>query len=222
MTMEEVQTQFPQTTYKSWRANRELAGLSTEGGVQAINSEDAENARVVLSGRAPSIRAPSTRSRAASMHSIEPVETARSHEVSQYKAISNEDITEKEVPAPQPSQPDPEPEANDDEQPDETELQHLPQNIASGDTCAICIDQLEDDDEIRGLTCGHAFHCSCVDVWLTTRRAICPLCKKDYWVRKPPSTPVVEPEPQRPINRALRVLGQIFPVRDRRERDLER
>ncbi|KAH6853925.1 hypothetical protein B0I37DRAFT_18674 [Chaetomium sp. MPI-CAGE-AT-0009] len=55
----------------------------------------------------------------------------------------------------------------------------------SGDTCAICIDTLEDDDDVRGLTCGHAFHAVCIDPWLTTRRACCPLCKADYFTPKP-------------------------------------
>jgi len=45
-----------------------------------------------------------------------------------------------------------------------------------GDSCAICIDTLEEDDDIRGLTCGHAFHAGCLDPWLTSRRACCPLC----------------------------------------------
>lgn len=54
-----------------------------------------------------------------------------------------------------------------------------------GDSCAICIDTLEDDDDVRGLSCGHAFHASCLDPWLTSRRACCPLCKADYYVPKP-------------------------------------
>ncbi|OAA55009.1 ring finger domain protein [Niveomyces insectorum RCEF 264] len=60
----------------------------------------------------------------------------------------------------------------------------------SGDTCAICIDTLEDDDDVRGLTCGHAFHAVCLDPWLTSRRACCPLCKADYYTPRPrPAAP---------------------------------
>ncbi|KAL2016364.1 hypothetical protein VTK56DRAFT_3822 [Thermocarpiscus australiensis] len=74
---------------------------------------------------------------------------------------------------------------------DDDEYEHIDAALppeclgTSGDTCAICIDTLEDDDDVRGLTCGHAFHAVCLDPWLTTRRASCPLCKADYYTPKP-------------------------------------
>lgn len=49
-------------------------------------------------------------------------------------------------------------------------------------TCAICLENLEDDDIVRGLICGHVFHQICIDPWLTTRSASCPICKKDYYL----------------------------------------
>jgi hypothetical protein len=55
------------------------------------------------------------------------------------------------------------------------------------------LDIIEDDDDIRGLACGHAFHASCVDPWLTSRRACCPLCKADYYVPKPRPQPAEGP-----------------------------
>ncbi|KAK9473762.1 uncharacterized protein V1510DRAFT_413851 [Dipodascopsis tothii] len=64
----------------------------------------------------------------------------------------------------------------------------------SGDVCIICIDALEDNDEVRGLTCGHAFHAACILPWLTTRRACCPLCKADYYVPRA-TADVPAPEP---------------------------
>lgn len=242
MTMEEVETQFPQMSYKAWRAQRERMGLSTEGGVSAVCTEDAQVARDVLkrgsTTRPGSIR--SVRTRRDSLHTIAQVDTSDSgiYEIGAAGHVhvdsklrrSEDDILEKpttassgnqckknsiaidreiddtgdarsrtsigsrraSVPAIAESPTDVE-EAEAVET-DEVEIQHLPEDIGSGDTCAICIDQLEEDDEVRGLSCGHAFHCACVDVWLTTRRAICPLCKRDYWVRKAPAPGVVGPD----------------------------
>lgn len=43
--------------------------------------------------------------------------------------------------------------------------------------CPICITVLQEGDMVRRLPgCGHAFHRSCIDLWLL-RRADCPLCK---------------------------------------------
>ena len=56
---------------------------------------------------------------------------------------------------------------NEDEDGDEDKHIHTavsPESLAQpGDSCTICISTLEQDDDIRGLTCGHAFHVGCLD-----------------------------------------------------------
>lgn len=54
------------------------------------------------------------------------------------------------------------------------------------DTCAVCLGDLEDDDEIRELrNCNHVFHRDCIDRWLEyecrggdeDNHRTCPLCR---------------------------------------------
>ncbi|PYI28330.1 hypothetical protein BP00DRAFT_351322 [Aspergillus indologenus CBS 114.80] len=54
--------------------------------------------------------------------------------------------------------------------------------------CVICMEEFHGPDYIRPLTCGHIFHVSCLDPWLTRRHACCPLCKTDYCNARAPRT----------------------------------
>lgn len=70
--------------------------------------------------------------------------------------------------------------------------------------CAICMEDFDDDDFVRALTCDHIFHVSCLDPWFTKRQARCPLCKTCY-----PPQPGSIPAPTRPA--AALIRNQMFP-----------
>jgi len=66
----------------------------------------------------------------------------------------------------------------------------LPQHEIINDTCAICIEDFSDGEEIRKLPCHHEFHYECIDPWLTQKSSTCPLCK--YECMRPSIEPVQE------------------------------
>jgi len=45
------------------------------------------------------------------------------------------------------------------------------------DGCLICLDNYEPDDDLRLLSCRHAYHRNCVDRWLKEGRNSCPACR---------------------------------------------
>ncbi|KAI3906140.1 hypothetical protein MKW92_004138 [Papaver armeniacum] len=46
------------------------------------------------------------------------------------------------------------------------------------DSCAICLCEYEDQDEIRPLmNCRHIFHGSCLNRWMINNQTTCPLCR---------------------------------------------
>lgn len=196
MTMDEVNERFPLTKYKTWMATRASEGLPTAGGV------------AVAPSRAASIRDVDGAMPSSPVSTKHPVED-RPTTATSIKNTTEDTTTSAAIPATAVVKRSTDGTAfapavehyaplnqvhtratdKDDEEDDEEDHIHdaLPPELLStpGDTCAICIDTIEDDDEIRGLTCGHAFHAGCLDPWLTSRRACCPLCKADYYVSKP-------------------------------------
>ena len=50
----------------------------------------------------------------------------------------------------------------------------------SEEQCPICLESLRDEDCVREIPCLHCFHHKCIEMWLTTRRGQCPICKRDY------------------------------------------
>lgn len=213
MPMDEVNEKFPMLKYKSWVANREQEGLPTRGGVSAPPSRpnsirDADGAVPELPSKERTSTDRPTTSATATRTATEPtsedVPTTAEKPAVQSPQHAHKESTSSTVAALRraSTESNGEPEtsvahkhmstiSHDDDEDDEHIDAALPAEClgTAGDTCAICIDALEDDDDVRGLTCGHAFHAACIDPWLTTRRACCPLCKADYYTPKPRAQP---------------------------------
>lgn len=206
MTMDEVNEKFPMVKYKTWVSQRARVGLPTAGGVSVPPSR--ANSIRDANGIVPDFSAKerdSTDERPSTSAALPPKSNGESTTEPEKETPKDTTTTQTQTqtqPTTTPvarlssdTQTRPEglqrvaSEDTDDE--DEHIDAALPPDClgSPGDTCAICIDTLEDDDEVRGLTCGHAFHAVCVDPWLTSRRACCPLCKADYYTPKPRPNP---------------------------------
>ncbi|KAI1175551.1 hypothetical protein F4777DRAFT_549706 [Nemania sp. FL0916] len=218
MTMDEVNEKFPMLKYKTWVLERKKEGLPTAGGISAPPSR-ANSVRSVegiiperhsISRESVDEPTPSTTQEPDDHVHVQPKTIDKDEQQSEKLADETPNTvpaanTDKnaiaaadspEVPAGETTTPLAKDslhrtsEDEDDEDDDHINTALDPDMVgSSGDTCAICIDTLEEDDDVRGLTCGHAFHAVCLDPWLTNRRACCPLCKADYY------TPKARPQP---------------------------
>lgn len=54
--------------------------------------------------------------------------------------------------------------------------------------CSICLCELDGEEHVKELACGHCYHASCLDSWLRMK-VLCPLCKQ---VAAPLGTPARE------------------------------
>ncbi|PKY06908.1 hypothetical protein P168DRAFT_301933 [Aspergillus campestris IBT 28561] len=215
MSMDEVNERFPLMKYKAWRSTRADEGLPTAGGISApttrAHSLKDENKAFTIAagGDSPVATSPEKGQHCTVLQTLDNAQNAEAG----FKTLDkperhnhaegnlsracpdNTPIKTQAVSGdPVAHQRQEYSFVEDVEDVDDIDSQIRTSMSAEllpnlGDSCAICLDMIEDDDDIRGLTCGHAFHASCVDPWLTSRRACCPLCKADYHVPKPRPDP---------------------------------
>ncbi|KAH6874195.1 hypothetical protein B0T10DRAFT_233030 [Thelonectria olida] len=51
---------------------------------------------------------------------------------------------------------------------------------SSAELCAICLEMLVDQDDVRQFKCKHVFHTRCIDSWFQKHHVDCPLCKSIF------------------------------------------
>ncbi|CAK9194038.1 unnamed protein product [Sphagnum troendelagicum] len=92
-----------------------------------------------------------------------------------------------------------------------TEVKALPSFVfkcvgegrGTAETCAICLEDYEAGENLRLLPCHHEFHVDCIDQWLTTQRAFCPVCKRDAQSKSHEPVPIETTPLLAAVGRAL-------------------
>jgi len=73
----------------------------------------------------------------------------------------------------------------------QSKLEEKDSSMASQDSCAICLEPVDESDNIRPLPCNHIFHLPCFDQWFwkTDQPNRCPLCRAVFVEAKFPEVP---------------------------------
>lgn len=167
LTIEEVEELFPKTTYKKWLhlGKKDYTNILQE---EEIEMEQIQPTIVNQSLRNSIELTAMTPDNTNFINSSNPLSNTSLTNLDSFRTLSNI----------QKNQPKSVDEINSENDNQSYDLSNP--HYTSG-SCAICLEIIEEEDEVRGLMCGHVFHSDCLDPWLTKRRACCPMCKRDYY-----------------------------------------
>ncbi len=153
LTQDELDEMFPATKYSVWLSGGEeqVKGSENLSARKISETDDSENE--ISAKEAPEMNVSET------VGTSEVRKSGDGNEISE-EGLASDVLNEKSIES-------------------EQKLKKPWPRYTSGD-CTICLDTFTDDSEIRGLSCGHAFHVECIDPWLTGKKACCPTCKHDF------------------------------------------
>ena len=182
LTVDQINEEFPVMMYKVWKASREEGGLSTESGIatSSMNPLMHDNLDTTLQNEA--LARSDTAHAGQCSHKLEATGDVSGISTDNAQAMS---IMTSSVPS--------------ITRHCETKCNNIPHSPRRQlvevveDKCAICLEVPEDDDVVRSLKCGHCYHQTCIDPWLTNQRGACPLCKLEFYL---PSEPHAKAEPE--------------------------
>lgn len=203
MTADEVNEQFPMIKYGSWASDPARKGLPTFGGLsvpagRANNTHDTNSMVLDISVKdrhSTEQRHPSD----LAANSIPEIffEREEMKDVEKTEHMTKQPADPGQASWTQASRQDLRAAPNSNDLGEDGHIDAALPNACPktrGDTCAICISTLEDDNDIRELICGHTFHAVCIDPWLTSRRSCCPLCNAGCYMPRSRSNPEGDPD----------------------------
>lgn len=189
LTEAQLDEKAPTQKYRDWCSYRKQNGLSTEGGISSATAQAMADGALTTPAADPTN--PEKTNTTETVNGDGPTTEEITDVTKVVSETTVKELDESSAPAPAPAP---------------AVAEYDP-----GDLCAICIDSLEPDDDVRMLPCTHVFHSDCVTPWLTTRRAICPLCKADFYV---PSGEENEQAAVEPTQQQQQSMGVAFGMAD--------